>query len=105
MRQIVPVWPWPLHPKVAEVLAAIPDIEPVEALPGGPGPILAIRKSPPFVADALVVARPERVAEAVKVIIGDGIELVSVRDQVAIEWGVEKVLERVEITATGVKFQ
>lgn len=82
MRRIVPVFPWPMHPAVAEVLEAIEDINLVEALPGGPGPILAIGKAPTFMCDALVVTKPQSVAEAVKVIIGDGIELMTVRDMV-----------------------
>lgn len=83
MKKIIPVFPWPMHSKVAEALAAIPDIIPVEALAGGPGPILAIRKSPTFVADALVVSDPARLIDAVNIIAGNGIELVCVRDQIS----------------------
>lgn len=80
MKKLVPVWPWPMPAKLVEQLDAIPDINPVEALPGGPGPVLALRKAPPFACDAIVVSTPERVTEAVNIIIGDGIDLVTVRD-------------------------
>lgn len=80
MKKIVGVYPWPMPPKLAEALQAIDGINPVEALPGGPGPVLAIRKAPPFVCDAILVSSPERVADAVRIITADGIELVSAGD-------------------------
>lgn len=95
MKRIVPVFPWPMHPKVAEVINAIPDINPVEALPGGPGPILAVGKPPTFMADAIVVRSPDRVPEAIKIIVGDGIELVTVRDMVESALG-QPVVEKAE---------
>jgi len=97
MIRIVPVHPWPMHPKVAEVLETIPDIRLVEALPGGPGPILAIRKAPPFVCDAIVVLSPEKAAQAVDVILGNGIELVTVRDALGTMLGQELPPEQVEV--------
>ena len=93
MKRIVPIYPWPMHPKVAEVVNAIPDITPVEALPAGPGPILAIRKPPPFVADAIVVMQPDRIPEAVKIVVGDGIELVTVRDAISKAMGGKEIIE------------
>lgn len=93
MKKIVPIHPWPMHPKVAEIIEAIPDITPVQALPGGPGPILAIRKPPPFVADAIVVLTPERVPEAVKIVTSDGIELVTVRDAISNAMGGKEITE------------
>lgn len=93
MKKIVPIYPWPMHPKVAEIIEAIPDITPVQALPAGPGPILAIRKPPPFVADAIVVLTPERVPEAVKIVVGDGIELVTVRDAISKAMGGKEITE------------
>lgn len=93
MKRIVPIWPWPMHPKVAEVVNAIPDITPVEALPGGPGPILAIRKAPPFACDAIVVQTPERVPEAVRVVVADGLELITVRDWMTLTLGVPLPME------------
>lgn len=77
MKQIVPVWPWPMHPKVAEVLGRIPDIKLVEALPGGPGPVLAIRKAPSFPCDAVVVLRPEKAAQGVDLVVQNGIKFVT----------------------------
>jgi len=68
-----------MHPKVAEQLAAMEDITPVEALPGGPGPVLAIKSAPTFVCDAVLVLTPERVAEGVHIVTGDGIEIVPMR--------------------------
>jgi hypothetical protein len=94
VKRIVPIYPWPRHPPVAEVANPSPDITPVEALPSGPGPILSIRKPPPFVADAIVVMQPERVPEAVKIIIGDGLELVTVRDMVSEALGAPVVEKR-----------
>lgn len=78
MNKIVPIFPWPMHEKVADVINAVPGITPVPALPGGPGPVLAIRKAPPFAADAVVVMTPDRVPEAVRIVLGDGIQLVTV---------------------------
>lgn len=78
MKHIVPVWPWPMHSKVAQVLEAIPGVNLVEALPGGPGPVLAIKKAPPFACDAIVVTSPERAAQAVDIVTGgSGIRLVT----------------------------
>ena len=107
MKKIVPVHPWPMHAKVSAVLAAIPDITPIEALPSGPGPILAIRKPPPFVADALVVSHPDRIADAVNIITGNGIELVTVRDQISTTLGGGVSLREVHetIARDGVFFQ
>lgn len=80
MKQLVPIYPWPVHPKVAEVLEPIEGITLVEAVPGGPGPVLAIRKAPPFVCDAIVVMEPEKVAQAVDIVIANGLELVAKGD-------------------------
>ena len=77
MKKIVGVYPWPMHPKVAEVLEVIPDVTLVEALPGGPGPVLAIRKVPPFACDAIVVLSPEKAAQAVDLITENGLMLVT----------------------------
>lgn len=77
MRYTVPVFPWPMHPKVAEVLEAIPDITLVEAQPGGPGPILAIGKRPTFACDCVVVTAPEKAAQGVDIITQNGIEMVT----------------------------
>lgn len=89
MKRLVPVSPWPMHPKVAEVLEAIEGIVLVQALPGGPGPILAIGKAPAFVCDAIVVKSPEKAAQAVDIIISNGLELVTVRDMVEEALGVD----------------
>lgn len=80
MKQIVPVWPWPMHPKVAEVLEPIPGVTLVEALPGGPGPVLAIRKAPPFACDAIVVLSPEKAAQAVDIVTANGIKLMTMSE-------------------------
>ena len=77
VNKLVPVWPWPMHPKVAEVLQAIPGVSLVEALPGGPGPVLAIRKAPPFACDAVVVLSPEKAVQGVDIVTGNGLELVT----------------------------
>ena len=69
-----------MHPKVAEVLNAIPNVRLVEALPGGPGPVLAIRKAPPFACDAILVLSPEKAAQAVDIITEDGIKLLTMGD-------------------------
>lgn len=99
MKALIPVWPWPMHPKVAEVLNAIPDVQLVEARPGGPGPVLAIGKPPTFACDALVVKSPEKAAQAVAIIAKDGIEL----------WTMGRILGLKELAETpnekAVKFQ
>lgn len=99
MKKIVPVFPWPMHPKTAEYMAAIPDIEPVEALPGGPGPVLAVRDLPPFICDALVVTHPDRLVDAVNVITSRGIEWVNMAQRLG---GKELPSEKVE---SKVRFQ
>lgn len=93
MKKIVPVYPWPMYPKLAEVLASIEDITPVQALPGGPGPVLAIKAAPPFVCDALVVTDPEAVEAAVQIVIGNGVELVTVRDRLSAVFGTVREFE------------
>ncbi len=103
MRKIVPVFPWPMPVKLAEALARIDGITPVEALPGGPGPILAI-KTPTFVCDALIVKDPKRIPDAVSVITADGIELVSMREQVGAIMG-QEVSETIESRIAKVRFQ
>lgn len=85
MKKLVPIYPWPVHSAVQDVLDGIPDINVVEALPGGPGPILAIAKVPPFACDAIVVKAPEHIAAAIKIVTSEGIELHTVRDMVS-EW-------------------
>lgn len=107
MKKIVPMYPWPMHPKVAEAMAAIPDTTPVQALPGGPGPVLAIRKAPNFVADAIVVMSPGRLPEAVRVVIGDGLEMVTIRDQVTTVLGAGASVKEMHETlrSGGVHFQ
>ena len=79
MNRIVPIFPWPVHSKVAEQLESVPDITLVEAIPGGPGPVLAVMKMPPFVCDAILVKSPEKLAQAVDIVVGDKIEMVSMR--------------------------
>lgn len=80
MKQIVPVYPWPMHPKVAEVLEKVPNIKLVEALPGGPGPVLAIRKAPPFACDAIVVLSPQGIAQAIDIVIENGVKLMTMSE-------------------------
>lgn len=75
MKRLVPVWPWPMPPKLAEILEAIEGIQPVEALPGGPGPVLAVRSAPPWACDSIVVLKPEKAAQAVDIVIRDGVKL------------------------------
>ena len=77
MKKIVTVYPWPMHPKVAEVLNAIEGVNLVEALPGGPGPVLAIKSAPPFACDAIVVTSPQKAAQALDIITETGIKLVT----------------------------
>jgi len=105
MKKIVPVYPWPMHPKVAEVLQAVPNITLVQAVPGGPGPVLAIRKAPPFVCDAIVVLNPEKVAQAVDVVIANGLEMVTVRDMVSAVVGKKLPHEKLERVESKVRFQ
>lgn len=80
MKDLIPVWPWPMHQKVAEVLNALPNVQVVEARPGGPGPILAIGKAPTFACDAIVVTSPEKAAQAVDIITKNGLRLVTMSE-------------------------
>lgn len=79
MNKLVPVYPWPVHSKIAAVLDAIPGVETVEAIPGGPGPVLCVRKSPPWACDAIIVLEPQKLAQAVDIVVSDGIVLATVR--------------------------
>lgn len=77
MKKIVTVYPWPMHPKVAQVLNSIEGVNLVEALPGGPGPVLAIKSAPPFACDAIVVTSPQKALQALDIITETGIKLVT----------------------------
>lgn len=105
MKKIVPVYPWPMHPKVAEVLEALPNITLVQALPGGPGPVLAVGKAPEFVCDAIVVRTPQKAAQAVDIVIANGIEMVTVRDMLSAVVGKELPFENLTRVESKVKFK
>jgi len=104
MKRILPVYPWPMHAKIAEALEAF-DVTPVEALPGGPGPVLAIRKSPPFICDAIVVMDPERLADGVHIATSDGVLMVSMRQAVEKSLDMNGVAEYTETTVSRVRFE
>jgi len=93
VKKIVAVSPWPMHPKVAEVLNAVEGIQLVEAIPGGPGPVLAVGKAPAFACDALVVTSPQKAAQAIDIITETGIRLVTMGQWLG---GTELPEERVE---------
>lgn len=82
MRKLVPVYPWPMHESVKAALDAITafEINVVEAVPGGPTPILAINKVPDFATDAIVVRSPEHIEAAARIVTSNGIEVHTVRD-------------------------
>lgn len=80
MKLTVPIYPWPVPPIVQEQIDKLGNYNLVEAVPGGPGPVLAIRKPPPFACDAVVVLKPENVADGLHVVTGEGIAMVTVRD-------------------------
>lgn len=80
MKQMVTVFPWPMHPEVAKVLEAIPNLRLEEAIPGGPGVVLAVGKVPPFPCDAILVKSPQRVAQAVDIITENGMKLITMAD-------------------------
>lgn len=64
--KIVPIFPF--HPKiVAQIAAERSDVNVVEALPGGPGPVVAIKRVPPFACDAILVTDPAFLMAAVSV--------------------------------------
>jgi hypothetical protein len=88
MKKLVPVYPFPIHPKVTQALPQDGYLY-VEALPGGPSPVLAIRKAPPWVCDAIVVMEPSKLAQAVDIVASDGIRMVTVRDTISDIFGVE----------------
>lgn len=105
MKKLVPVFPWPMHPKVAEVLEQIEGIQLVEALPGGPGPVLAIGKPPTFACDAIVVSTPQKAAEGVAIVVSDGIKLVTMREWLSDTIGAEVPMEKLEKVESKVKFR
>ena len=81
MKKVVPVFPWPMPARLAAALDEIEGLNPVEALPGGPGPIIAT-KQPDFVCDAIIVRDPARLADAVNIVTRNGLELVSMREHI-----------------------
>lgn len=105
MKKIVPVYPWPMHPSVAVLVNAIEGVTPVEAVPGGPGPVLAVRKVPPFACDAIVVLSPEKVAQAIDIVTSDGIRLSTVRDWIGETMGGAPVNETLVAVERKVKFK
>lgn len=82
--RIVPVFPPSAVDKVRDqVIAAVPEgqdgrIMVVEAAPGGPGPVLAIRKTPSWACEAVVVEHPDALAWAVPLVLGYQVRLVTV---------------------------
>lgn len=94
----VPVYPWPMHPKVAEVLEALPDLNLVEALPGTPGLVLAIKKAPPFACNAVVLSDPQKAAQAVDLVTENGIKIMTEADILGLH------LLRVEAVEAKVRF-
>lgn len=96
MNRIVPVYPWPMHPVVKEQLDAIEGITVIEALPGIPGPILAINQVPEFAVDAIVVRSPEHIPAAIKIVTSNGIELHTVRDMISAWMGSDQLREKQE---------
>lgn len=88
MKKLIPVYPFPIHPKVAALLPQDGYLY-VEAMPGGPSPVLAIRKAPPWVCDAVVVMEPEKAAQAVDIVASDGVRMVTVRDTISDIFGAE----------------
>lgn len=87
--KIVPIYPY--HPKiVAQIAAERPDVSVVEALPGGPGPVVAIRKIPPFACDAILVNSPDYLPAAVSVACDmPNVRLVPMSETIAAMLGVE----------------
>lgn len=82
--RIVPVFPPNAVDKVRDqVIAAVPEgqdgrIMVVEAAPGGPGPVLAIRKTPRWACDAVVVEHPDALAWAVPLVLGYQVRVMTV---------------------------
>lgn len=105
MKRMVPVYPWPMHKSVAAALAELDDIMVVEALPGGPGPVLAVMKAPPFVCDAIVVLEPDKLAQAVNIVAETGMKLVTVRDTISAISGNGELLHEWFEKRTGVGFK
>lgn len=105
MKKIVPVYPWPMHESVSKALEDISDIDinVVEAVPGGPTPVLAINRVPDFATDAIVVRKPEHIAAAVRIVTSEGIELHTVRDTMGRWLGRDLGFERIE-SPKGVHF-
>lgn len=83
MKRILPIYPWPVHPVVQAEIEKIVDLEAVQATPGGVGPVLAIRKLPPFMADVILVEKPQMLSIGIQIAMGDGLRMVTVRDMVS----------------------
>lgn len=78
MKKTLAMYPWPMHSSVANAISD--NVIPLEALPGTPGPVLAVRHAPPWACDAVVVTHPSKLQAAVEICTEDGIQLVTVRD-------------------------
>lgn len=87
--KIVPIYPY--HEKiVAQIVAERRDVQVVEALPGGPSPVVAIRKMPPFACDAILVTEPGYLMAAVSVACDmPGVRLVPMSESLAGLFGVD----------------
>lgn len=87
--KIVPIYPF--HPKVVEQInAERPEVSVVEALPGGPSPVVAVRKMPPFACDAILVNDPACLMAAVSVACDmPGVRLVPMSETLANMLGVD----------------
>ena len=109
MKKLVPVYPWPVPAKAQAILDTIPDINVVQAQPGGPVPILSLSVVPPFVTDAIVVKAPEYLEAAVRIVASNGIELHTTRDLMGRYLGKDLGFERLEngpaAVSVGVHFE
>lgn len=83
MKKIVGIWPHNRGLK-AEIEGLFPDdANVVPAIPGGPGPVVAVRELPPFACDALLVTDRSALYTAVAVALRLGVKLVPMREQLS----------------------
>lgn len=88
MKKIVGIWPHSRQLK-DEIEALEPNARVVPAIPGGPGPVVAVRELPPFACDALLVTDRAALAAAVQVVVDPGLRLVPMREALSTMYGAE----------------
>lgn len=100
--RIIPLYPYSALEKVeqdirdAVPLSAEGTIMIVEAAPGGPTPVLAIRKAPPWACEAVVAENRDGLKWAVPLALQENVRLVTVAKALSAMLGDQEVTEVTE---------